>query len=265
MPIFRFNYNKPGPGVDPDEPRKKGIKRFFEVLGRDFGGFVMLNLFYCVFMLVPLILFLFSSFGMPAYVFILALVAAIPMGGVYCTIVYCITKMLRDDPEYVWYDIKRKFVQYFKQGIIPGTLYTAYLFGQIFFIFALMAPEGFDVVSLTLMVISLTVIGMVTPYIFIQIAYVELSLIQIIKNSFILALINAPRSFMGSFMGNLIWFIFWLLIPLSLFAVPIMLLIAFSLSWLMCLMWVWPRVDKQFNIEDTLRERYDKKLEDKMR
>ena len=36
---FFGGYNRPGPGVRPDEPRKKGIFRLFEILGRDFWSF----------------------------------------------------------------------------------------------------------------------------------------------------------------------------------------------------------------------------------
>ena len=120
-----------------------------------------------------------------------------------------------------------------------------------------------SVILLTLEAVSLVMIGMIMPYVFMHVAYVELNLIQIAKNSVILALAYAPRSFMGSFLGNLIWCLFWILIPLSFIAVPIMILFAFSVSWLLYLMWVWPPMDKQFNIEETLRERYDKQLEEK--
>ena len=268
--ILRFitnYYNRPGPGVDPNEPRKKGVKRFFEVLGRDFGGFVILNLFYFVFMLIPLILFISADIGiLPKYAYIFSLVAAIPMGSVYCTLVYCISKMLRDDPEYIWYDIKRKFVEYFKQSIIPGVLHTAFLYGQVFFwrkfIFG---GEELNLFLFVFEAISLVTVGMVAPYIFLQIAYVDLKLIQIAKNSFLLAFANLPRSVMGALTCNLIWFLFWNLLPVSLIAVPVMILLAFSVSWLLCLMWVWPPVDKQFNIENTIRQRYEKHMDEVMK
>ena len=37
MGLFTRNFDKPGPGVSPDAPRKKGAARFFEILGRDFS------------------------------------------------------------------------------------------------------------------------------------------------------------------------------------------------------------------------------------
>ena len=39
MGLFSFSYNKPGPGVSPDTPRKRGVARLLEVLGRDMGPF----------------------------------------------------------------------------------------------------------------------------------------------------------------------------------------------------------------------------------
>ena len=37
MGLFMRNFDKPGPGVSPDAPRKKGAARFSEILGRDFS------------------------------------------------------------------------------------------------------------------------------------------------------------------------------------------------------------------------------------
>ena len=39
MALFNMHYDRPGPGVDPDTPRKKGAARFLEVLGRDMTSF----------------------------------------------------------------------------------------------------------------------------------------------------------------------------------------------------------------------------------
>ena len=35
MGLFHSNFDRPGPGVAPDAPRKKGAARFFEILGRE--------------------------------------------------------------------------------------------------------------------------------------------------------------------------------------------------------------------------------------
>ena len=44
MGLFHQNFDKPGPGVSPNAPRKKGAARYFEVLTRDFSTFWMAGL-----------------------------------------------------------------------------------------------------------------------------------------------------------------------------------------------------------------------------
>jgi uncharacterized membrane protein YesL len=103
--------------------------------------------------------------------------------------------------------------------------------------------------------VVLLIFTMVAPYIFLQIAYIDLKTIQVIKNSVLMSLLKLPRSFLGAVTGGLIWvaaILFW---PWSLYATPLILLIGFSLSWLLCLMWVWPPVNKQFKIEETLEQK----------
>ena len=48
MKLFSRNYDRPGPGVSKDEPRKKGLARFFEVLFRDFFDLVKLNVIFLI-------------------------------------------------------------------------------------------------------------------------------------------------------------------------------------------------------------------------
>lgn len=44
-----FNFDKPGPGVSKDAPRKKGIFLYFEIFGRKFSKLFSLNMLYFVF------------------------------------------------------------------------------------------------------------------------------------------------------------------------------------------------------------------------
>ena len=39
---------KSGPGVEKDAPRKTGIGRFFELVGRDMNGMFLANLLACI-------------------------------------------------------------------------------------------------------------------------------------------------------------------------------------------------------------------------
>lgn len=47
MGLF-FNYDRPGPGVDKNAPKKKGVALFFELLGRNIGKLVLANILYFV-------------------------------------------------------------------------------------------------------------------------------------------------------------------------------------------------------------------------
>ena len=43
MGLFSFNYAKPGPGVDANEPEKKGFFRFWEVIFEKFSKLIGTN------------------------------------------------------------------------------------------------------------------------------------------------------------------------------------------------------------------------------
>ncbi|MEG1879885.1 MAG: DUF624 domain-containing protein [Oscillospiraceae bacterium] len=48
MGLFSRNWNKPGKGVDPNEPQKRSFFRFFDIFFRKFWHFVKLNLIYAI-------------------------------------------------------------------------------------------------------------------------------------------------------------------------------------------------------------------------
>ena len=50
------NYDKPGPGVNKDDPPKAAPVRFFEILLRKFGKLVQLNLIFLIPTIVALVL-----------------------------------------------------------------------------------------------------------------------------------------------------------------------------------------------------------------
>jgi len=259
MGLFSRNFNKPGPGVRKDEPRKKGAARFFELLFRDFGDLVKLNLLFCICILPTLITFMAGLFGFLAgFTFILSLILAFPVGGALVAYVYYITKMMRDDPSYVWFEFKRKFLENFKQAAPAGMLCTAFVYAQVLLWGGLvMGDPGGDLLWFIIALLSLLIFGMITPYIFMHFAYVDLKSLRVIKNSVLMSFGYLPRSFMGALMGGLIWMAFALFLPVSLMFIPFIALFGVSVSMLLCLMWVWSPFDKYFKIEETLVERME--------
>ena len=43
-----FNFDKPGLGVNPDAPKKKGVFLYFELLFRRFGSIIKTNMLYFI-------------------------------------------------------------------------------------------------------------------------------------------------------------------------------------------------------------------------
>ena len=236
--------------------RKKGVRGYIEILYSEFLGLIKLNLLFCVCLLPSAALFLVGLFGYYSEIMlILALIAAFPVGGAVSATMYCITCMLRDEPGFLLHDFVRKLKENIKQAAAPGILCVSFVCAQVY----LWGPFLFSRILIDpLWIIPgigfFLIFAMVTPYFFLQIAYIKLSTVQIFKNSLLLSFANAPRSFMGAFAGGIMWGAYVMLLPGSFTVTPLILIIGFSVSWFLDLIWVWPIVNKQFNIENQLRE-----------
>ncbi|MCL2249338.1 MAG: hypothetical protein FWC13_08710 [Oscillospiraceae bacterium] len=270
MPIFSRNFNKPGPGVPKDEPRKKGAARFFELLVRDFWELMKLNILFSLTALPSVATFIIGFFGIiPEMSFVLiiaAIVLAFPIGGGLSACIYYITKLMRDDPSFVWYEYKRKLMENVRQAAPVGMICTAFIYAHIMIWTSLWAtlvaeqPVG-DLAWYIIGFISLVIFFLIVPYIFLHFAYIDLKSLQTIKNSVLMSFGYFPRSFMGSLLGNIIWIVFVLFMPISIIAFPVIPLIAFTMSMLLCMMWVWPPFNKHFSIEETLVKRVQDETE----
>jgi hypothetical protein len=254
MAFFKRDYNKPGPGVSKDEPRKKGLNRFFEIFTLYYGDLIKLNLFFCICALPGLALFMLGLFGFISIVTMpLSVVAAYPIGGALTAVVFCITKMLRDDPGFVWDDCKRKFSENIKQASLPGMVCTLFIYTQVILWGPLeIADESLYAIIVIFALFAFILFAMISPYIFLQIAYVNIKTYPVIKNSIILTLSRLLRSFFGAVFGFAPWIAIIMYFPATLVLIPLILLLGFTFPLLMCLSWIWPPFNARFNIEETL-------------
>src|SRR5699024_8170018 len=115
------NYSKPGPGVDKDAPRKTGVGRFFELVGRDMNGMFLANLLACL-GFVPVICLVYIGFLMNSLLVMLvsAVLGGILAGPVLAGMYDTVLRALRDEPGYWWTTYRRAFRQNFKASILPG-------------------------------------------------------------------------------------------------------------------------------------------------
>jgi len=261
MSFFNRSFYRPGPGIDKDAPRKKGISRFLEICSRDFLDLVKLNLLFCMCCLPSAALFAFSLFGFEGegsfILFLLSIVCAFPVGGAMSACFFCITRRMRDDPSFIWFDFKRKFKENYVYAIPAGIFCTVVFYAQFYLIMIVSGTGGAGIEAWMLFVnlIILILLGMIVPYFFLLLPYFHLSPSQLLRNSMIMFAINTPRSFMGSVQGGLIWALYAFLYPFSIFLSPFIILVAFSMSWLLTLMWIWKPVNEKFKIEEALSRR----------
>lgn len=261
MRFFGNNYNKPGPGVSKDEPRKKGVKRFFELFTRDFADYTKLNLIFCIVLTPAVVAFVGGSVLLGTAVgFAAGLILAFPVGGALTAYYYYISKMMRDEPSYVWFEFKRKFIENYRQAAPIGMLCTGFIFAQVLLWSNVMnllwmGEVVEEIIWYFFALLSLFVFMMILPYIFLHFAYVNLGTVQTMKNSIIITFGYLPRSMMGSIQGGAIWIFIAISFPASLIAFPLVVLFGISLSMLLSLMWVWPVFDKCFKVEETLIKR----------
>ena len=263
MTFFRRNFEKPGPGVPRDAPRKKGIARVVELLVRDFWVLMKLNILFVLFMIPPqvLVYFTISSFGSPQSLIFgaSALLVFIPLGTARTAMFYCITKMLRDDPGFVWHDFKKAFKSSFRTAAVPGMVHELIFCAQILFVLNFFAGEMATLFSTALLMLSLLLFNMISPYFFLQASCLDLKTAPLLFNSLLLTFSNFLRSFAGGLLGGTLMLVLSALnIVLEFALLPLVILIGFSLPTFLCLTCIWPPTDKVFGIEETIRRRNDK-------
>ena len=260
MPLFWQNYNKPGPGISKDEPRKKGIARFIELIARDFGNLVKLNLLYQLCILPSQVLLFFAYFffgsGISIIFWVSALVACIPLGPARTTVFYCVSKMLRDEPGFIGHDFRKVFLSNFRSMVLPGLVYGLAVGMQAFYAISLLSLHENVPFSLLSFAILILVIALIAPYMFLQAGYLDLKVPTMVKNCFFLTFAYFPRSIASAVLSGALMIAQTVInLMLSFVLLPVTLLVGYVFPCLISLMFIWPPVDRTFSIEKTLLER----------
>ena len=133
MGLF-FNYDKPGPGVDKDAPRRRGIFLYFELLWRNFGKMFTSSMLYFVTSLPVLFLYHFivtSVFGNIApemtgsvelaqltVIFTALLAIFWGTGPVSCGYAYVMRNTAREEHVWLFSDYFQKTRESFWRGLL---------------------------------------------------------------------------------------------------------------------------------------------------
>ena len=126
---------KEGKGVEKDAPRKTGVGRFFELVGRDMNSMFLANLLTCLgFAPVICLVYIGVLMNNLTVMIVSAIAGGILAGPALAGMYDTVLRALRDEAGYWWTTYRRAFRLNFKASILPGILYCEVVTVQIFLV-----------------------------------------------------------------------------------------------------------------------------------
>jgi len=246
-----YGMGKPGPGVNPDEPRKKGLARYWEIMSRDFGRFFGAGILAFV-GLFPY--FAGLSFAITSHAVLVLLPCAVLGGMIAAPQINALTdtvlRSLRDEPGYWWHTYRKTWKRDAKASLLPGAL-TGLVYGMQIFTFAHMPTEN-NTVFLIVLLMGIFLATGVFVWLWAQLPLLTLGFWPLLKNSILLFLGQLPRS-LGAVV---IWLGYALAIALFFpLSVPVLL---FTNLWLPAtagLLAFYRAMDATFHIEEEIKNK----------
>ncbi len=238
-----------GPAPREDLPPKKGFFRFWETLTRDFkdlfrAGF--LALLGCA-----------PFFAGLAYCLITHTLLAVPvcgtLGGMIagpelCGLADTILRGFRDEPGFWWHIYKKAWRRNAKASLLPGGLGGLLLSLQLYLL-ANALPLGLDLLTGAGLAAGVLLVLGLSLYLWPQLALMELSFPQLLKNSALLFLGQLPRSLAALAIVTLY---LWASIQFFLLAMPLLPFTNLWLPVLPALFLIYPDINENFQIENKL-------------
>ena len=215
------NYDKPGPGVDKDEPKKAAPVRFFEILWRKLSKLVQLNLTFMipfivvialmvgVFLLpVPHFLYVTSFFGvLDLYILYAVTLPLILLSPFTCGLAYVTRNFAREEHAFVWSDFWDAVKNNWKPALLNGVIvYLAYviLSFSIFFYSTRVSDNWMFMIPLAVCCILSILMLFAQYYIPVMIVTFDLKLRHMYRNAFIfsiMGLLRRPFPHSGKWVG----------------------------------------------------------------
>ena len=191
-----FNYEKPGKGVDKDAPQKKRFFLFFELLFRKFWKLIQINV-----------------------LFLLCCIPIVTIGPAVAGLTYVLRNFSWEKPVFVAGDFFDEFKKNFKQAFFLGLLDFAASFVIFFATYFYYERLEQDVLFFILFIIAMSaalLFVFMHFYAYLMVVTNTLTIPQIIKNSFFLAVIGLRTNFITGFFLLLISLATYLFSPSSL-------------------------------------------------
>jgi hypothetical protein len=197
--MFFQNYSKPGPGVSSDEPRKKGAARLFEVLFRDFGNLWKAGLFALFCMLPGITGVVLGLMGGGVLIVLLSgLVGGVIAGPCLVGLFDTLARALRDEPGYWWHTYKMAVKRSAKASLLPGALSGLFLSASVMLIYMLLVGGVASLPGWLLCIAYLLLTVGALPYLWMQVALLDMPIGQMLKNTFSMWFGFFPRTLLAS-------------------------------------------------------------------
>lgn len=250
--LFHPNYNRPGPGVSKDEPRKKGVARFIELMGRDFSSYWLAGLAAGLCMLPTAVCAILAA-ATGALIFVLlggafGALGGPAMAGLYDTIL----RTLRDEPGYWWHVYKRAFKRNAKSAVGPGIVNGLFVCLQVYCVWLMLHIPDAPLAVWVCMILSAFLFTALLTLYWAQLALLELPVRDMLRNSVFLLFGCLPRAAGAALFQLAYWVLVALFFPVSFL---VFLLTGLWLPAVLALQTLYPALDQAFEIENRLAAR----------
>lgn len=229
--LFGFfnSYNRPGPGVSKDEPKKPPYIRYFQLMGRKYSKLIQLNLLFLVpFVIVVFlmgVIFFLSPFHYQLYVPIQSNVLRMDVWALYVVpiplillspfvagLTYITRNFAREEHAFVFSDFKDAIKTNWKPFLLNGIfLYVAYLvlsFSMIYY-YNQSVVNWLFVFPFSLCLLLMVVLIFCQYYIPIMIVTFDLSLRKIYRNALIFSVAGLWRNLLLTAIFVLMLYLFY--------------------------------------------------------
>lgn len=255
MGLFSMHYDREGPGVRKDEPPKKGVARFWEILTRDYGHLFKLNVLFMLCCLPAALAvgigMLFRPYlGMLLIAAVLFLVSGALVGQGMSCLHWLTVKTVRDEPCFLWHEFRRCWKANWRQSIPTGILFSTLLvMNCIAAQYYLFSEEKVHWVLLIFVSFSMILIINCWLLTTLQLLFLDLPLSAMLKNSLLMLFGYANRTLPCALLTLAVWLVLLALAPW-----PLTILLGlqglFAQLAVISDMWAWPVMEKAFRISE---------------
>lgn len=208
MGFFSHDYESAGSGIAKNAPKKTGIRLFFDIFIRKFWKLIEVNMLYSLFYL-PLVLGLVAFFKLRSITaslivsILLFLVFAVTIGPATAGMTKIMRNYVLEKHAFIVADFFKAFRENFFKSSVIGFVDVVICISVVagFNVYPALASQygNFMYVPMVLSFSVALVIAMMNFYAFLMIIATDLSLKNLLKNSFALAFVELKKSFLTFF------------------------------------------------------------------